>query len=137
MKKHFKCKDFSLTVFCEDTDFQGIVYHANYLKYFERARTQFLIDQDISQILLEASKLAFVVRDINLRFISPAKLEDKLIVNSSVQFISKARLLFSQQIIQLNNDTIICRGEVEVCFVDLLKNKPRSFPERLLKIFNG
>ena len=135
MKKHFKCKDFSLTVFCEDTDFQGIVYHANYLKYFERARTQFLIDQDISQILLEASKLAFVVRDINLRFISPAKLEDKLIVNSSVQFISKARLLFSQQIIQLNNDTIICRGEVEVCFVDLIKNKPRSFPERLLKIF--
>ena len=135
MKKHFKCKDFSLTVFCEDTDFQGIVYHANYLKYFERARTQFLIDQDISQILLEASKLAFVVRDINLRFISPAKLEDKLIVRSSVQFISKARLLFSQQIIQLNNDTIICRGEVEVCFVDLVKNKPRSFPERLLKIF--
>jgi|TARA_B100000795_G_scaffold267958_1_gene253874 acyl-CoA thioester hydrolase len=135
MKKHFKCKDFSLTVFCEDTDFQGIVYHANYLKYFERARTQFLIDQDISQILLEASKLAFVVRDINLRFISPAKLEDKLIVRSSVQFISKARLLFSQQIIQLNNDTIICRGEVEVCFVDLIKNKPRSFPERLLKIF--
>ena len=98
MKKHFKCKDFSLTVFCEDTDFQGIVYHANYLKYFERARTQFLIDQDISQILLEASKLAFVVRDINLRFISPAKLEDKLIVRSSVQFISKARLLFSQQL---------------------------------------
>jgi len=135
MKKHFKCKDFSLTVFCEDTDFQGIVYHANYLKYFERARTQFLIDQDISQILLEASKLAFVVRDINLRFISPAKLEDKLIVRSSVQFISKSRLLFSQQIIQLNNDTIICRGEVEVCFVDLIKNKPRSFPERLLKIF--
>jgi|TARA_B110000967_G_C18586713_1_gene412363 acyl-CoA thioester hydrolase len=135
MKKHFKCKDFSLTVFCEDTDFQGIVYHANYLKYFERARTQFLIDQDISQILLEASKLAFVVRDINLRFISPAKLEDKLIVRSSVQFISKARLLFSQQIIQLNNDTIICRGGVEVCFVDLIKNKPRSFPERLLKIF--
>ena len=135
MKKHFKCKDFSLTVFCEDTDFQGIVYHANYLKYFERARTQFLIDQDISQILLEASKLAFVVREINLRFISPAKLEDKLIVRSSVQFISKARLLFSQQIIQLNNDTIICRGGVEVCFVDLIKNKPRSFPERLLKIF--
>jgi acyl-CoA thioester hydrolase len=45
MKKDFKCNDFPLTVFCEDTDFQGIVYHANYLKYFERARTQFLIDQ--------------------------------------------------------------------------------------------
>ena len=135
MKKDFKCNDFPLTVFCEDTDFQGIVYHANYLKYFERARTQFLIDQDISQILLEASKLAFVVRDINLRFISPAKLEDKLVVSSSVQCISRARLLFSQQIINPKNDTIICRGEIEVCFLDLSKNKPKSFPENLLKIF--
>ena len=45
-----KCNDFSLKVFVEDTDFQGFVYHANYLKYFERARTQFLIDNQISQL---------------------------------------------------------------------------------------
>ena len=135
MKKDFKCNDFSLTVFCEDTDFQGIVYHANYLKYFERARTQFLIDQNISQISLASSSLAFVIRDINLRYLTPAKLEDKLVVSSSVQCISRARLLFSQQIINPKNDTIICRGEIEVCFLDLSKNKPKSFPENLLKIF--
>ena len=121
--------------FCEDTDFQGIVYHANYLKYFERARTQFLIDQNISQISLASSSLAFVIRDINLRYLTPAKLEDKLVVSSSVQCISRARLLFSQQIINPKNDTIICRGEIEVCFLDLSKNKPKSFPENLLKIF--
>ena len=135
MKKDFKCNDFPLTVFCEDTDFQGIVYHANYLKYFERARTQFLIDQNISQISLASSSLAFVIRDINLRYLTPAKLEDKLVVCSSVQCISRARLLFSQQIINPKNDTIICRGEIEVCFLDLAKNKPKSFPEKLLKIF--
>ena len=45
-----KCNDFNLKVFVEDTDFQGFVYHANYLKYFERARTQFLIDNQISQL---------------------------------------------------------------------------------------
>ena len=135
MKKDFKCNDFPLTVFCEDTDFQGIVYHANYLKYFERARTQFLIDQNISQISLASSSLAFVIRDINLRYLTPAKLEDKLVVSSSVQCISRARLLFSQQIINPKNDTIICRGELEVCFLDLSKNKPKSFPENLLKIF--
>ena len=135
MKKDFKCNDFPLTVFCEDTDFQGIVYHANYLKYFERARTQFLIDQNISQISLASSGLAFVIRDINLRYLTPAKLEDKLVVSSSVQCISRARLLFSQQIINPKNDTIICRGEIEVCFLDLSKNKPKSFPENLLKIF--
>ena len=135
MKKDFKCNDFPLTVFCEDTDFQGIVYHANYLKYFERARTQFLIDQNISQISLASSSLAFVIRDINLRYLTPAKLEDKLVVSSSVQSISRARLLFSQQIINPKNDTIICRGEIEVCFLDLSKNKPKSFPENLLRIF--
>ena len=135
MKKDFKCNDFPLTVFCEDTDFQGIVYHANYLKYLERARTQFLIDQNISQISLASSSLAFVIRDINLRYLTPAKLEDKLVVSSSVQCISRARLLFSQQIINPKNDTIICRGEIEVCFLDLSKNKPKSFPENLLKIF--
>jgi acyl-CoA thioester hydrolase len=135
MKKDFKCNDFPLTVFCEDTDFQGIVYHANYLKYFERARTQFLIDQNISQISLASSSLAFVIRDINLRYLTPAKLEDKLVVSSSVQCISRARLLFSQQIINPKNDTIICRGEIEVCFLDLSENKPKSFPENLLKIF--
>tara|TARA_X000001036_G_scaffold315028_1_gene293481 strand:+ start:537 stop:944 length:408 start_codon:yes stop_codon:yes gene_type:complete len=135
MKKDFKCNDFPLTVFCEDTDFQGIVYHANYLKFFERARTQFLIDQNISQISLSSSNLAFVIRDINLRYLSPAKLEDKLIVLSTVKCISKARLLFFQQIINPKNDTIICRGEIEVCFLDLAKNKPKSFPEKLLRIF--
>jgi acyl-CoA thioesterase FadM len=44
-------------------------------------------------------------------------------------------LLFYQQIINPKNDTIICRGEIEVCFLDLAKNKPKSFPEKLLKIF--
>ena len=67
MKKHFKCKAFALTIFCEDTDFQGIVYHANYIKYFERARTQFLIQQGVSQLSLEACKLAFVIRDLNVK----------------------------------------------------------------------
>ena len=119
MKKDFKCNDFPLTVFCEDTDFQGIVYHANYLKYFERARTQFLIDQNISQISLASSSLAFVIRDINLRYLTPAKLEDKLVVSSSVQCISRARLLFSQQIINPKNDTIICRGAVSYTHLTL------------------
>ena len=126
---------YKLRVYYEDTDAQGVVYYANYLKFFERARTQFLIDQNISQISLSSFNLAFVIRDINLRYLSPAKLEDRLIVSSTVRSISKARLLFYQQIINPKNDTIICRGEIEVCFLDLAKNKPKSFPEKLLKIF--
>ena len=137
MSKVIKCDDLNYKVYVEDTDFQGIVYYANYLKYFERARTQFLIDQGISQYELEKLDRAFVIRDINLRYITPARLEENLIVKTSVTFISKARLLFCQHIINVKNDTIICRGEVEVCFLDLDKRKPKPFPEKLLTIFNG
>ena len=49
MNPQFKCSDFSFTVYVEDTDFQGVVYHANYLKYLERARSQFLIEHNLSQ----------------------------------------------------------------------------------------
>ena len=65
-----KCNDFNLKVFVEDTDFQGFVYHANYLKYFERARTQFLIDNQISQLNSEGF---FVIKNINcLLYTSPS-----------------------------------------------------------------
>ena len=58
-----RCNNFNIKVFVEDTDFQGYVYHANYLKYFERARSQFLNDYDISQVD-EQTKGLFVIKDL-------------------------------------------------------------------------
>ena len=76
MSKIFKHKDFNLVVYVEDTDFQGFVYHANYIKYFERARSNFLTSYNISQIKLRKLQLGFVIKSIEINYILPATLGD-------------------------------------------------------------
>ena len=66
MNKHIKCDDLKQKIFIEDTDFQGVVYHANYLKFFERARSNFLSKVGVSQKELRNQDKAFVVKSIEL-----------------------------------------------------------------------
>ena len=137
MSKIFKHKDFELTIFVEDTDFQGFVYHANYIKYFERARSNFLTINGISQNNLRQSNLGFVIKRIDIDFLYPAKLGEKLIVQTEVEKKSKARMLFNQKIISDDNKNQICEGSVEVCMVDIETKKPKPFPNDLLLIFDN
>ena len=137
MSKIFKHKDFELTIFVEDTDFQGFVYHANYIKYFERARSNFLTINGISQNELRQSNLGFVIKRIDIDFLYPAKLGEKLIVQTEVEKKSKARMLFNQKIISDDNKNQICEGSVEVCLVDIETKKPKPFPNDLLLIFDN
>ena len=137
MSKIFKHKDFELTIFVEDTDFQGFVYHANYIKYFERARSNFLTINGISQNDLRQSNLGFVIKRIDINFLYPAKLGEKLIVQTEVEKKSKARMLFNQKIISNDSKNKICEGSVEVCMVDIETKKPKPFPNDLLLIFDN
>lgn len=135
MSKHIKSKDLYLKVYCEDTDFQGFVYHANYLKFFERSRTEFLIDNGISQEKLLNQQLVFVVRRMGINFISPARIEDALTISSLVHKNSNARLTFSQTAKESNSKKILCSAEVEVCLINLETNKPKPFHNDLLLLF--
>ena len=126
-----KCNDFSLKVFVEDTDFQGFVYHANYLKYFERARTQFLIDNQISQLNADGY---FVIKNININYSFPARLEENLLVKTDVQLKTKARMIFNQTIENINTKKIGCEATIEVCFLDKISNKPKAFNKGLLEL---
>ena len=138
MNPHFRSKDFYLRVYVEDTDFQGVVYHANYLKYFERARSQFLIDNNLSQTDAIAKRNeSYVIKTINLSYYHPAILEDELTVKTEIELVSKARTIFFQSILNSKNDTLICKGEVEVCFIDNNSGKPKAFPLRLLNLFKN
>ena len=138
MNPHFKSKDFYLRVYVEDTDFQGVVYHANYLKYFERARSQFLIENNLSQTDAIAKRNeSYVIKTINLSYYHPAILEDKLTVKTEIELVSKARTIFFQSILNSKNDTLICKGEVEVCFIDNSSGKPKAFPLGLLNLFKN
>jgi acyl-CoA thioester hydrolase len=126
-----KCNDFNLKVFVEDTDFQGFVYHANYLKYFERARTQFLIDNQISQLNADGF---FVIKNINITYSFPARLEENLSVKTDVQLKTKARMIFNQTIENINSKKIYCEATIEVCFLDKISNKPKAFNKGLLEL---
>ena len=133
MNKTIKCSDLKVTIYVEDTDFQGFVYHANYLKFFERARSEFLSINKISQKSLRKLNLAFVIKEVQLNFISAAELGDILIVKSSVKKSSNARMIFFQKVVDSDNKEFI-NGRIEVCLIDLITKKPQKFPDDLLLI---
>tara|TARA_B100000676_G_scaffold205982_1_gene202187 strand:- start:2493 stop:2909 length:417 start_codon:yes stop_codon:yes gene_type:complete len=138
MNLRFKCNDFFCRVYVEDTDFQGVVYYANYLKYLERARSQFLLENNLSQV--SAKNLGnelYVVKSVELSYFQPAILEDELIIKTEIELTSKARTRFFQSVLNSKNDTLICEGIVEVCYVNNISGKPVAFPNRLLKLFDN
>ncbi len=94
-------------IFYEDTDAGGVVYHANYLKFFERARTSLLnlINIDQKQ-LLEKNKLGFVVRDINLRINKPFQLNQILLVKSCLKSAKKSCIVLKHEAFETIQDTI-------------------------------
>ena len=136
MSKVIKCDDLNYKVYVEDTDFQGIVYYANYLKYFERSRSEFLSKNGIFQKKLIKEDSAFVIKEITLNYKSPAELGDEIIVQSNVMKKSDARMVFFQKVINKKDSIEHVNGEVEVCFINLMTKKPQKFPNDLLLIFD-
>ena len=136
MNKTIKHKDFFLKIYIEDTDFQGFVYHANYIKFFERARSDFLSNNNVSQEQHRNDGFVFVVKKIEIDYLTTSKLGDTLIVQSSVYKKSNARMIFNQKIINQIDNKIICEGDVEICFINIYTKKPKPFPDDLLLIFD-
>ena len=79
----------------------------------------------------------YVVKSINLFYYHPAILEDELTVSTEIELISKARTIFFQSVLNSKNDTLICKGEVEVCYVNNDSGKPKAFPVGLLNLFKN
>ena len=136
MKKTIKCNDIEFKIYVEDTDFQGVVYHANYLKYFERSRSEFLSNANISQKNLREKNTAFVIKGIKINYLKAAELGDQIVVQTSVEKKSKARMIFYQNVIHKITGKEFVNGQVEVCFIDLITKKPKKFPDDLLLIFD-
>ncbi|WP_448555776.1 tol-pal system-associated acyl-CoA thioesterase [Thalassotalea montiporae] len=120
-----------IRVFYEDTDAGGIVYYANYLKFFERARTEWLRALGIAQSDFLEHSLGFVVRRVEMDNIAPARLDDLITVHSEITRLKKASVMFSQSITH-ENGKVLCRVEVTVACVDFSKNKPCPIPAFIL-----
>lgn len=87
-----------IRVFYEDTDFGGIVYYANYLKFMERARTEFLRSLGVNQSsLLDQERRLFVVKSADIKFVSPARFDDLLVVTAEVKTVRRASMIFNQE----------------------------------------
>lgn len=113
-----------MRVYYEDTDFTGLVYHANYVRYFERGRSDFLRMVGIghAQLLEGEAPMAFVIAGLNLSFLKPARIDDGLVVHTRYDRIRGPRLLISQSI-ERGGDTL-CRAEVTAVCIQL-DGRPR------------
>ena len=125
-------------VYYEDTDAGGVVFYANYLKFIERGRTEYLRDLGFDQGSLAKEKnIVFVVKSLSADYLSPAYLDDMIEVQTSIKSNKKASLVFTQKILSLEKNTVLFNAEVKV--VSVLKNnlKPCAFPQEILEKLNG
>ena len=111
----------------EDTDAGGVVYHASYVAFYERARTEMLRHHHFSQQALLEERVAFVVRKMTLEYYAPARLDDMLEVQSEITSMRGTSMVFTQRIVNAENP-VLNEAEVLIVCVDPLKMKPRSLP---------
>jgi acyl-CoA thioester hydrolase len=123
---------FPLRVYWEDTDAGGVVFYANHLKFFERARTEWLRSFGHSQEQLRNTLGALlIVTDTSVRYLLPARLDDQLEVTVSVVRRSPARLRFAQQ--AWRGAALLAEGTIGVACVNAGTFRPRAIPNELLK----
>ena len=118
-------------VYYEDTDAGGIVYYGNYLKFMERARTEWLRSCGIDVARLAATdRLMFTVRSITLDFLKPARLSDNLDVSVAVGRMRKVSVELEQAVVRAGD--VLCTGQVRLACVDVDTLKPKAMPKTLV-----
>ena len=120
-------------VYYEDTDAGGVAYHSNYLKYMERARTEWLRALGFElDVLHSEQSVLFAVVEAHLEFLRPARLNDRLTVGVKLVRLGPASLELAQTVSR-DPDTLLCRGEVRVACLDSARFRPRPMPDALLR----
>jgi acyl-CoA thioester hydrolase len=119
-------------IYYEDTDFTGLVYHANYVRYFERGRSDFLRLAGISHsaLLENTQPLGFAVNKLSLEFLKPARIDDALVARTVFETTKGPRIFISQQLER--GAEILVKAQVEVCCISLT-GRPRKPPAMLLE----
>jgi acyl-CoA thioester hydrolase len=118
-------------VYYEDTDAGGVVYYANYLKYFERCRTEFLRSLGIDQTALARERaLQFVVSDLQARYLRSARLDDRLLVDATPISMSRCSVRFLQHVWRGSEE--LTRATVTVVCIDILRQLPCRLPPSLV-----
>ena len=115
-----------LRVYIEDTDAGGIVYYVNYLKFMERARTEFMRSLGFGKNYIFNRDLMFVVRDVKVQYLRPATLDDELVATATILELRGASMVMQQRVERAGQ--VLARGEVTIACVDRAGVKPRRMP---------
>lgn len=125
-------------VYLEDTDAQGYVYNASYIRFMERARTECLREAGIDHDeCLEKYGIQFVLARVEAGFVAPSRLSDTLCVGANVTQIRGARMVFEQPVWRgTPGGELVCKGVAEVACMDASTRRPRRFPDVILSEWN-
>lgn len=124
-----------IRVYAEDTDFMGIVYHANYVNFFERSRTELLRNHGITLTTMATYDTYFAIRDLQIRYHFSARLDDLLQVTATVTTLKGCSLLMHQTMIN-QNERLIAEANLQIVVVDAYL-KPKKMPKAFLNIEEG
>ena len=126
---------FPIRVYYEDTDSGGVVYYANYLKFMERARTEYLRSLGFEQDEIIANEgVLFAVRSITVDYLKSARFNQLLNVSAHLAEIGKASLLFAQRVeLASSNASILCTGQVKIACLDARTLRPTAIPPRIFR----
>lgn len=124
-----------IRVYYEDTDAQGVVYFANYFKFMERARTEWLRDLGVEQdVLLNEERRYFVVIETNAEFLRPARFNDQLVATARLVGLTRATFLIEQNIYRNSlDDELLCKGMTKAAYVNAETQKPVRVPAQIFK----
>ncbi|MCW9025099.1 MAG: tol-pal system-associated acyl-CoA thioesterase [Gammaproteobacteria bacterium] len=124
-------------VYYEDTDSGGVVYYANYLKFMERARTEWLRSLGFEQDeLIEKNSVIFAVRSVQVDYLAPARFNDCLMVSAKPVEQGRVSLVFEQIIKRKNEDKPLCQGQIKIVSLNSQSFKPCSLPAPLAECIN-
>ena len=115
-----------LRVYIEDTDAGGIVYYVNYLKFMERARTEYMRSLGFGKDYIFNHDLMFVVRDVVVQYLRPATLDDELVATAAIRRLKGASMVMYQRVER--GGEVLAQGELTIACVDRAGVKPRRMP---------
>jgi acyl-CoA thioester hydrolase len=125
-----------IRVYYEDTDAGGVVFYANYLKFFERARTEMLRAMGYEQDELTVKEgIIFAVRSVQADYLSPARFNELLEVSAEVTLAKKVSLTFEQLITR--GDVVLCTSIIRIACLDASTLRPKAIPENLLELLKN
>ncbi len=122
-------------VYYEDSDAGGVVYHSNYLKFMERARTEWLRNKGFNHIALKQQhNFIFVLRKISIDYLKPAFFDDLLTISVHISKIGKASIIMAQQV--QRDAEVLCTAEVKLAGINAVTLRPQAFPLDVFNVLN-